>query len=72
LIEGLFTILLAVASYFLIVPLPENATFLTSSEKTLLIQRLEQDHLASTAQDETPLTLIDIAKTMTHWKIVLP
>jgi hypothetical protein len=35
-IEGLFTILLAITSFFLIVPLPENVTFLTPSEKQQL------------------------------------
>jgi hypothetical protein len=71
-IEGLFTILLAITSFFLIVPLPENVTFLTPSEKTLLLKRLEGDQLTATSEDKTPLTLSQIIKTMTHWKIVLP
>ncbi|PMD51012.1 MFS general substrate transporter [Hyaloscypha bicolor E] len=71
-IEGLFTILLAITSFFLIVPLPEDVTFLTPSEKTLLLKRLEGDHLTATSEDKTPLTLSQIIKIMTHWKIVLP
>ena len=71
-IEGLFTILLAITSFFLIAPLPENVTFLTPSEKTLLLKRLEGDQLTATSEDKTPLTLSQIIKTMTHWKIVLP
>jgi hypothetical protein len=71
-IEGLFTVLLAITSFFLIAPLPENVTFLTPSEKSLLLKRLEDDHLTATSEDKTPLTLSQIIKTMTHWKIVLP
>jgi hypothetical protein len=71
-IEGLFTILLAIASFFLIVPLPENVTFLTPSEKIILLKRLEGDHLTAASEDKTPLTLSQAIKTMTHWKVVLP
>ncbi|KAE9367184.1 vitamin H transporter [Stipitochalara longipes BDJ] len=70
-IEGLFTILLALTSFFLLVPLPENATFLSSSEKSLLLARLSEDN-PTTSKDNTPLTFIEIFKTMTHWKVVLP
>jgi hypothetical protein len=72
LIEGIFTVLLAIASFFLIVPLPEHSTFLKPEEKTLLLKRLAEDDASNTNGDKTPLTLMDIFKTMTHWKIVLP
>jgi hypothetical protein len=72
LIEGLFTIVLAIASFFLIVPLPEHSTFLKPEEKTLLLKRLAEDDASNAKEDKTPLTIKDIFKTMTHWKIVLP
>jgi hypothetical protein len=72
LIEGLFTVLLAIASFFLIVPLPEHSTFLKPEEKTLLLKRLAEDDASNTNEQKTPLTITDIFKTMTHWKIVLP
>ncbi|KAN0091727.1 MFS general substrate transporter [Hyaloscypha variabilis] len=70
-IEGLFTILLALTSFFLLVPLPENATFLTSTEKKILLARLSEDN-PTALQDDTPLTIIEALQTMTHWKVVLP
>jgi hypothetical protein len=72
LLEGLFTVLFAIASFFLIVPLPEHSTFLKPEEKTLLLKRLAEDDASNTDGDKTPLSIKDILKTMTHWKIVLP
>jgi hypothetical protein len=72
LIEGIFTVLLAIASFFLIVPLPEDSTFLKPDEKTILLKRLAEDDASNTDEEKTPLTIKDIFKTMTHWKIVLP
>ncbi len=72
LIEGLFTVLLAIASFFLIVPLPEHSTFLKPEEKSLLLKRLAEDDASNTNEEKTPLTITDIFKTMTHWKIVFP
>jgi hypothetical protein len=71
-IEGLFTLLLATISFYLIVHLPEKAAFLTSAEKALLLKRLQEDSLSNSEGDKIPLTLKDVAKTMTHWKVVLP
>ena len=70
--EGLITILLSIIAFFLVVPLPENANFLTPDEKTLLLKRIEADNESSTDEDKAPLTLKQVVKVMTHWKIVLP
>ncbi|PMD17140.1 MFS general substrate transporter, partial [Hyaloscypha hepaticicola] len=72
LIEGLFTFLFAIASLFLIIPLPEHSTFLKPEEKTLLLKRLAEDDASNIDEVKTPLTINDIFKTMTHWKVVLP
>jgi len=42
-IEGLFTIVIAVASKFLIVDWPEESTFLNDQERVLLLYRLSED-----------------------------
>jgi hypothetical protein len=72
LIEGIFTVLLAIASFFLIVSLPEHSTFLKPEEKTLLLKRLAEDDASNTDEQKTPLTIKEVFKTMTHWKVVLP
>ena len=72
LIEGMFTVLLSGIAFFSIVPLPEDSKFLTSDEKSLLLKRLEEDNIAPTDEDRTPLTLKQVLKVMTHWKVVLP
>lgn len=43
-IEGLATVVAAVASKFLIVDWPEKAKFLNDEERTLLLSRLKDDH----------------------------
>jgi hypothetical protein len=70
--EGLLTILLSIVAFFFVVPLPENANFLTPDEKTHLLKRLEADNETDADEDKSPLALKQIVKIMTHWKIVLP
>lgn len=70
--EGLFTILQILTSFFLISPLPEHETFLSPDEKALLLKRLEEDILIRSSEDKTPLTFTEIVKTMTPWKVILP
>jgi len=47
LLEGLATVVFAVASFFLIVDYPETATFLTVEEKQYLLERLRVDRSSS-------------------------
>jgi sugar phosphate permease len=42
-VEGLATVVLATASYWLIPDWPETAKFLHTREREMLIQRLEED-----------------------------
>ena len=42
-IEGIATIVFALGSKFLIVDWPENATFLTTEDRQLLLRRLSED-----------------------------
>lgn len=42
-IEALITVVVSIVCYWFIVPFPENATFLTPAERTLLETRLEAD-----------------------------
>lgn len=43
LIEGVITIFLAILAYLFVVPLPEQAAFLSAEEKTFLLSRLQLD-----------------------------
>jgi len=70
--EGLVTLILSTAAFFFVVPLPENATFLTSDEKTFLLKGLEQDAKENSAEsDSTPLGLREVVRIASNWKVVL-
>lgn len=43
-IEGLVTVVSAVAAKWLIVDWPENASFLNEEERAMLLHRLSEDH----------------------------
>ena len=67
-IEGVLTCLIAGAAFFLIVPWPRDAKFLSVEEKVVLLRRLEQD---------TPVGGVDRGSwaafyaCLTDWKILL-
>jgi hypothetical protein len=70
--EGLVTLILSIAAFFLLVPLPENATFLTPDEKAFLLKKLEQDVKENSAEsDTTPLGLREVVRIASNWKVVL-
>jgi hypothetical protein len=70
--EGLVTLILSIAAFFFVAPLPENTTFLTLDEKTFLLKRLEQDVKEnSTESDTTPLGFREVVKIASNWKVVL-
>lgn len=41
--EAIITMTVSIIGFFIIVPFPENASFLTAEEKALLEARMEQD-----------------------------
>jgi len=43
-LEGLITVLAGVVSPWIIVDFPDNATFLTEAERTVVIRRLQSDN----------------------------
>ena len=65
-IEGLLTVVVAVAFKFLVVDWPEQSTFLTPAEKALLIKRLAID--AGGARMDT-LNGRSARRIFTDWKI---
>ena len=70
--EGLVTLILSIAAFFLVVPLPENATFLTLDEKAFLLKRLEQDVKENSAEsDSAPLGFREVVRIASNWKVVL-
>ena len=69
--EGLVTLILSIAAFFL-VPLPENATFLTPDEKTFLLKRLEQEVKENSAESgSAPLGFREVVRIASNWKVVL-
>lgn len=70
--EGIITLCLCFLAFFFVVPLPENATFLTLGEKAFLLKRLKLDDSDGGSDGDTePLTLGRIFKIASHWKVVL-
>ena len=67
-IEGLATVVAAVAAFFLIVDWPENAKFLNTEEKNLLIHRLETDGNSGTARMDR-LDSHALKRIFSDWKI---
>ncbi|MCJ1314268.1 hypothetical protein MMC25_007948 [Agyrium rufum] len=65
-IEGLITILVAIAGKFLIVDWPETSKFLTPTERSLLLQRLRVD-VAEARMDR--LDRPALKRCFTDWKI---
>jgi hypothetical protein len=70
--EGLVTLILSIVAFLLVVPLPENAAFLTPDEKAFLLKRLKQGGKENSAEsDTTPLGLREVVKIASNWKVVL-
>jgi hypothetical protein len=69
---GILTLILGMLTLFVVVPLPEDAKFLDQNQKAYLLQRLAHDDREVGADaDTTPLTLREVLKIATHWKVVL-
>lgn len=64
--EAIITFVVSTFGWFLIVPFPEQATFLTANEKALLRARLEEDG-GSVLNDE--ISIRRILPMMGDWKI---
>ncbi|KAL1999386.1 hypothetical protein VTN02DRAFT_4595 [Thermoascus thermophilus] len=67
-VEALITVVISVASFFLIVPFPEHCTFLTPQEKKLLLDRLAED--GGSARDDR-IEWRRVLETAMDWKIWL-
>lgn len=64
--EAIITFAMSIAGWLLIVPFPEQATFLTASEKALLLARLEEDG-GSVRNDE--ISFRRVLPMAADWKI---
>ncbi|PNP48018.1 hypothetical protein TGAMA5MH_00841 [Trichoderma gamsii] len=64
-IEGLFTIVFAFASWFIIPAFPQDATFLSADERSLLLARLYDDR----GEERVDFNGINWLKVLTDWKI---
>lgn len=70
--EGIITLCLCFLAFFFVVPLPENALFLSHDERAFLLKRLKLDESDGGAEaDMEHLTLSRIFKVASHWKVVL-
>ena len=65
-LEGLITVVAGVMSPWIIVDFPENASFLTEAERTVVIRRLQCDDQFSAAGER--LKFKHIKKSFTEWK----
>ncbi|KAG1734029.1 MFS general substrate transporter [Suillus paluster] len=65
-IEGIATILAGAVSFWIIVDFPDNATFLTEAERTVVIRRLQGDAQFSAAGEK--MQWRHIKKALTEWK----
>jgi hypothetical protein len=64
--EAIITLCISIIGFFIIVPFPEDAKFLTADEKALLMQRIEEDG-GSVRHDE--INLKRVLSMITDWKI---
>lgn len=64
--EAIITLCVSVIGFFIIVPFPEDAKFLTEEEKALLIRRIEEDG-GSVRHDE--INLQRVLSMIADWKI---
>jgi hypothetical protein len=65
-IEGIVTLCVSVGSWWLMPPFPEHSTFLSSSDKTLLLARVKADggHIA-----DEDITVKQVLHHLSDWKI---
>ncbi|KAE8356760.1 major facilitator superfamily domain-containing protein [Aspergillus coremiiformis] len=66
LIESIITMGLSIVCYWIVVPFPEDATFLTPEEKALLLARLEAD---GGGVRTDPISFKRVLKMASDWKI---
>ncbi|KAJ6518934.1 MFS general substrate transporter [Mycena sanguinolenta] len=65
-IEGLATILVGIASYWMVQDFPDTAKFLTESERTFVIRRLQGDDQYSAAGEK--LKMKNVTASFRDWK----
>jgi hypothetical protein len=64
--EAIITLVVSTIGFFIIVPFPEDANFLTADEKALLLARLEEDG-GSVRHDK--ITFRRVLPVIADWKI---
>lgn len=65
-LEGLITVVAGAASFFIIQDFPDTAKFLTETERTFVIRRLQEDDQFSAAGEK--LRMKYIYKSILDWK----
>ena len=65
-LEGLVTVVAAVASFFIIQDFPATARFLSEEERKFVVQRLRDDDQFSVNGEK--LQLRNVEKSLTDWK----
>ncbi|OAX39610.1 MFS general substrate transporter [Rhizopogon vinicolor AM-OR11-026] len=68
-LEGLVTVVAGAVSFWIIVDFPDNATFLSEAERTVIIRRLQGDAQFSAAGEK--MSWRHIRKALTEWKTYL-
>jgi len=66
-IEGIITVAVAIASWWLIVPFPEESTFLEPEEKELMLSRVKAD--SGHDANEAPITPKLVLHHLKDWKV---
>lgn len=65
-LEGLLTVIAGGVSYWIIADFPDNATFLTEAERTVVIRRLQADAQFSAAGESFKMQYV--WKSLADWK----
>jgi MFS family permease len=65
-IEGLFTVVIAIASFWMVHDFPDDAKFLSNADRARVIRRLKMDQQSSAEHEEFKMTYVWAA--LTDWK----
>lgn len=68
-LEGLVTVVAGFLSFWIIQDFPDNAKFLTDTERTVVIRRLQSDNQHSAAGEK--LEMKNILQSLSDWKTYL-
>ncbi|KAJ8474827.1 hypothetical protein ONZ51_g6961 [Trametes cubensis] len=68
-IEGLITIVVAITAFFVLVDLPDTATFLTPEERAYVVHKKKYDN--SSVGEEEHFELRQLWETLTDWRVIV-